>query len=45
MLRQVRNLVYFYLDATERMFYNLVMENYHEENNRWYDHVFGRLYQ
>ncbi len=27
-LRQVRNLVYFCLDTTERMFYNLVKEIY-----------------
>jgi hypothetical protein len=40
-----RNSVYFYLDAAERMFYNFMKENYHEKSNRWYDHVFGRLYQ
>ncbi len=34
-LRQVRNLVYFYLDEIERIFYNLVKENTHEKNNRF----------
>src|ERR1700752_1077334 len=32
-LRQVRNLVYFYIDTIERMFYNLVKKNYHEKEN------------
>jgi hypothetical protein len=31
-LRQVRNLVYLYLDELEHAFYNLVKENYHEKN-------------
>ena len=31
-LRQVRNLVYLYLDEAERTFYNLVKENYHEKS-------------
>jgi hypothetical protein len=31
-LRQVRNVVYFYLDQIERTFYNLVKEIYHEKN-------------
>jgi len=31
-LRQVQNVVYFYLDQIERTFYNLVKEIYHEKN-------------
>jgi hypothetical protein len=33
--RQVWNLVYFYLDEIEHIFYNLARENAHEKNDRF----------